>query len=91
MVVVKCVDGHHLRRSQRFANARIELSSQAELMKALFPTARCVTWQGQDPIIQPPSNSRNPEFSSFISVDQITEIVRQAEMQFRVSYPGRRT
>jgi hypothetical protein len=68
----------------------VELSSQAALMKDLFPLANGIFWDGAHPTVLPP-NDREPwnNFKGFISDEEMTMLVKHVEVPQRVSsiYP----
>ncbi|KZL80620.1 rna rnp-1 protein [Colletotrichum incanum] len=62
----------------------IELSSQAALMKDLFPSAKGVFWAGTNPQILP-SNDAEPwdNFKGFVSNEEMTMLVKHVEVPHR--------
>lgn len=66
---------------------RVELSSQEELMRQLFPHAKQITWQGCNPVF--PENTSTPSWSSgfkgFVHKEEMHLMVRYAEHPARVS------
>lgn len=65
----------------------VELSSQEQLMKDLFPKAKNVTWQGSRPVIIPndPRDLYNSGFQGFISKEELVMLVKHVEAPQRVS------
>jgi hypothetical protein len=61
----------------------VEMSSQQELMKALFPKARCIEWHGAEPKILSPGEGESP-FKSFITREELVMTVQWAEAPKRV-------
>ncbi|KAE9380378.1 hypothetical protein N431DRAFT_324183 [Stipitochalara longipes BDJ] len=59
----------------------VELASQEQLMKDLFPKAKNVTWQGSRPIIAPnnPHDQFNSGFQGFISKEELVMLVKHVE------------
>lgn len=64
---------------------RIELSSQEQLMKELFPKAKCVHWNGQEPVISAPTDMHSSGFKGFITSEEMVMTIRWAENPGRVS------
>jgi hypothetical protein len=64
----------------------VELSSQANMMKDLFPLARGIFWDGSVPRIQP-INPREPweNFKGFITEEEMTMLSKHVEIPQRVS------
>ena len=64
----------------------VELSSQAALMKDLFPLASGVFWNGSQPQIQP-RIEKEPwnNFKGFITEEEMTMLVKHVEIPQRVS------
>ncbi|OBR05870.1 hypothetical protein CH63R_09990 [Colletotrichum higginsianum IMI 349063] len=62
----------------------IELSSQAALMKDLFPSAKGVFWAGVNPQILP-NNDQEPwdNFKGFVSAEEMTMLVKHVEVPHR--------
>ncbi|KAK2006987.1 hypothetical protein LZ32DRAFT_667893 [Colletotrichum eremochloae] len=62
----------------------IELSSQAALMKDLFPSAKGVFWTGTNPQILP-INDQEPwaNFKGFVSNEEMTMLVKHVEVPHR--------
>ncbi|KAK2045815.1 hypothetical protein LZ31DRAFT_564953 [Colletotrichum somersetense] len=62
----------------------IELSSEAALMKDLFPSAKGVFWNGTNPQILP-NNDQEPwgNFKGFVSNEEMTMLVKHVEVPHR--------
>jgi hypothetical protein len=65
----------------------VELSSQEQLMKDLFPKAKNVQWQGSRPIIiaRDENDPYNSGFQGFISKEELVMLVKHVEAPQRVS------
>lgn len=82
--VNKCnTRGHQLRLGDRAVD--VELSSQDELLKQLFPRAKNVVWEGGVPIIEASDEPFNTGFKSFVTGEEMVMVVRHAEQPHRVS------
>jgi hypothetical protein len=68
-------------------HVEVELSSQAALMKELFPKAKNVEWHGAKPVITPkdPSDMYNSGFQGFVSKEELVMLVKHVEAPQRVS------
>ena len=65
----------------------IQLSSQAALMKDLFPLASGVVWDGAKPVIQPPIYGQPwKTFKGFVTEEEMTMIAKHVEIPQRVSF-----
>lgn len=64
----------------------IEMSSQDELLKDLFPRAKCIKWSNGRPILVPNTDPYSVGFQSFLTAEEIFCMVRNAEQPRRVSY-----
>jgi hypothetical protein len=64
----------------------VELASQEQLMKDLFPKAKNVRWEGSRPIIIPkdPRDIYNSGFQGFISNEELVMLVKHVEAPQRV-------
>ncbi len=69
-------------------HVEVELSSQEQLMKDLFPKAKNVTWVGSRPIIKPRdmNDPYNSGFQGFISKEELVMLVKHVEAPQRVKY-----
>ncbi|KAH7176673.1 hypothetical protein EDB81DRAFT_773302 [Dactylonectria macrodidyma] len=87
---MKAAERHH----QNSANGRIsrlgdrpvevELSSQANLMKDLFPVARGIFWDGSQPSFKPRNRATPWEnFKGFISTEEMTMLIKHVEVPHR--------
>ena len=57
---------------------KVELSSQAKLMRELFPRAKCVNWEGQQPVLFSPTVNWASGFTGFITPEELHNTVRYA-------------
>lgn len=89
---MKAVERHHNNtlsgRQTRLGerNVDVELSSQAHLMKDLFPLAVGLLWNGATPDFKP-HNPNEPwdNFKGFISEEEMVMLVKHVEVPHRVS------
>ena len=65
----------------------VEVSSQEELLKELFPRAKNVSWEAGRPRIIETQELFNTGFKSFVSAEELGCLVRHAEQPHRVSLP----
>ncbi|RSL57059.1 hypothetical protein CEP54_008477 [Fusarium duplospermum] len=87
---IRCAERHHLfaqtGRVSRLGDRpiEVELSSQAALMRELYPLARGVFWDGATPNILPPC-AREPwgNFKGFISCEEMVMLVKHVEVPHR--------
>ena len=63
----------------------VATSSQAELLKELFPKAKNVSWEGGMPRIQETKEVYDTGFKTFVSAEEMGLLVRHAEQPHRVS------
>ena len=65
----------------------VELSTQGELMKELFPKAKNVEWDGSTPYIIPrdPNDMYNSGFQGFIIKEELIMLLKHVESPQRVS------
>ena len=63
----------------------VATSSQAELLKELFPKAKNVSWEGGMPTIQATKEVYDTGFKTFMSAEEMGLLVRHAEQPHRVS------
>ena len=88
----KAVEKHHQHvlsgRTSRLGDrpVDVELSSQASLMKDLFPLARGIDWNGATPYCKP-LNVAEPweNFKGFVSEEEMIMLVKHVEVPHRVS------
>jgi hypothetical protein len=68
-------------------HVEVELSSQEQLMKDLFPKAKNVKWHGSKPEIIPrdPKDKFNSGFQGFVSREELVMLVKHVESPQRVS------
>jgi hypothetical protein len=60
----------------RSRNVLVELSTQASLMQALFPSAGIVSWSGHVPSV---SQDRISHFQGFLNVEELYQLAKQGE------------
>lgn len=79
------IGGRGGRLGQR--HVEVELSSQGELMKQLFPKAKNVDWSGPSPRIIPRdvNDIYNSGFQGFVSREELVMLVKHVESPQRVS------
>ena len=66
--------------------AVVEMSSQDELMKELFPKAKQVDWQNGVPVVIETDEPFNSGFKNFVSGEELVMLVKHAEFPQRVSF-----
>ena len=64
----------------------IEMSSQEELMKELFPKAKNVEWKGQVPMVTQSDEPFNSGFKGFVTGEELVLLVKHAGFPHRVSW-----
>jgi hypothetical protein len=64
-------------------HVEVDMSSQQELMQALFPKARCLEWHGAEPQLLPPREAESG-FKYFITQEELVMTVQWAEAPKRV-------
>lgn len=91
---MKAVDRHnHNLQSGRVTRlgdrpVEVELSSQASLMKDLFPLARGLIWDGVTPQFKPYNHQFAWEnFRGFISEEEMVMLIKHVEVPHRVRSP----
>lgn len=67
----------------------IQLSSQEELLKELFPKAKNVSWEGGSPKVVETKEMFNSGFKTFVSAEELGCLVRHAEQPHRSNYTQR--
>lgn len=74
-------------RAPRLGNrvVYVELSNQDELLRDLFPRAKCVSWQDGMPIALPNRDPYSTGFAGFLTSEEILGAIRHAEIPHRVS------
>ena len=77
-------------RAPRLGNrvVDVELSSQDELLKDLFPRAKCLIWKNGIPIALENSDFYSTGFAGFLTSEEIYGAIRHAEIPHRVSIHG---
>lgn len=64
----------------------MEMSSQAALMSDLFPNAKDVIWQGNEPqVLRPKDDQKYGCFQGFVAEEEMTMLLRHVEVPSRVS------
>lgn len=68
-------------------HVEVELSSQDQLMKDMFPKAKNVNWVGGRPEVVPrdPNDIYNSGFQGFVSKEELVMLVKHVEAPQRVS------
>ncbi|KAG8528684.1 uncharacterized protein KY384_006371 [Bacidia gigantensis] len=64
----------------------VELSSQDQLMKELFPRAKNIDWRDGQPLIVQSDDPYNTGFKTFVSTEELQILVRHAEQPHRSNY-----
>ena len=64
----------------------LEVSTQEELMKQIFPRAKNVAWNGCSPFILKSTEPYNSGFKSFLTGEEMVMLVRHAEQPHRVDF-----
>jgi hypothetical protein len=74
-------------RAPRLGNRHVEvgLSDQNELLRDLFPRAKCVAWRGGMPYVTTNNDPYCSGFSGFFTSEEIILAIRHAEIPHRVS------
>ncbi|KAI5239007.1 hypothetical protein E4T43_07056 [Aureobasidium subglaciale] len=57
----------------------ISLSSQEALMTELFPRAKCVEWDGHNPVIHTTNELYNSGFQGFLTAEELVMVTKHAE------------
>ena len=86
--VERFIDLAQRRRFPRLGNRIVEIvmSSQSELMREMFPTARGLVWHGTTPIIEDMAPKESWKiFKGFINDEEFAMLRRYAESPHRVS------
>ncbi|THW16932.1 hypothetical protein D6D24_04185 [Aureobasidium pullulans] len=83
----RCVNSRHPRIGDRHVD--IELSSQEELMKELFPRAKCVNWDGHTPQVYTTEEAFNSGFQGFVTSEEMVMITKHAETPQRSPFAQR--
>jgi hypothetical protein len=63
----------------------VEVSTQAMLMRDLFPRAKCVHWEGARPLIHRNTDPYSTGFAGFVTSEETYGMVKHAENPARVS------
>lgn len=74
-------------RAPRLGNRHVdvEVSSQDELLKDLFPRAKCIVWQDGIPVVMPNIDPYSSGFAGFFTSEEMVGAIRHAEIPHRVS------
>ena len=68
----------------------VELSSQAGLLKEIFPRAKSVNWNGgstcTEVVAEAPQDPYDTGFKGFVTIEELQALVRHAEQPHRVSH-----
>ncbi|EAS30381.3 uncharacterized protein CIMG_05860 [Coccidioides immitis RS] len=64
----------------------VELSSQDELLKELFPRAKCIVWRDGKPILTRNNDPYSVGFQSFLTAEEVFCMIRNAEMPRRAPF-----
>lgn len=83
MARVRC-NGNKRKIADRLVD--VQFSSQTELMQAMFPKAKCVTWKGQVPVIGRPEYEYSAGFQGFLSSEEMTMTVKFASEPRKVCH-----
>ena len=70
-------------------NVTVAISSQEELLQDLFPRAKCVQWNGHEPLIREPSSQWESGFKEFITGEELHSVVRYATHPQRSRFAGK--
>lgn len=82
--VNRCLPSHTPRLGSR--HVHVELSSQDELLKTIFPRAKCVAWVDGSPNIMPNTDRYSTGFQGFLTNEEMYCMVRHAENPRRVCW-----
>ncbi|KAG9946785.1 hypothetical protein KCU85_g6262, partial [Aureobasidium melanogenum] len=83
----RCMNNRHPRIGDR--HVEMELSSQEALMKELFPRAKCVSWDGNTPVIYSTTEAYNSGFQGFVTSEEMVMITKHAETPQRSPFAQR--
>lgn len=77
---------HEMGRSPRMGSRHVEvaMSSQDELLKALFPHAKCLQWVDAQPVLQENKDLWSTGFQGFLTDEEMFCVLRHAEVPHRV-------
>ena len=62
----------------------VHMSSQADLLKELFPRAKNISWEGGKPSKIDTDDPYNSGFKTFVSAEELASLSRHAEQPRRV-------
>lgn len=73
-------------RTPRLGNRHVDvdLSNQDELLKDLFPRAKCVSWRDGMPVVHANTDPYSTGFMGFFTSEEILGAIRHAEIPQRV-------
>ncbi|KAJ5612154.1 hypothetical protein N7510_005348 [Penicillium lagena] len=82
---------HEMGRSPRMGNRHVEvaMSSQDELLKALFPRAKCMKWVDGQPVLQENKDWWSTGFQGFFTDEEMFCVLRHAEAPQRSSFASK--
>ncbi|KAL8971391.1 MAG: hypothetical protein Q9183_001079 [Haloplaca sp. 2 TL-2023] len=81
----KCMlRGPGLRLGDRIVN--VQMSSQDELLKEMFPRAKNCTWSNGRPVIVDSNEAYNTGFKTFLTNEELLQMVTHAEKPHRSNY-----
>ncbi|KAL1311344.1 hypothetical protein AAFC00_001519 [Neodothiora populina] len=83
----RCANGRPPKIGDRSID--VEMSSQEDLMKELFPRARCVTWHGNAPTVYKPTEAFNSGFQGFLTGEEMVMVQKHAETPQRSPFAQR--
>lgn len=74
-------------RAPRLGNrhVEVEISNQEDLLKDLFPRAKCISWENGTPKAVENTDRYSTGFTGFFTSEEIIGAIRHAEMPQRVS------
>lgn len=81
------IDGQPAKIGARYIQA--DMSSQDELLKAMFPRAKCVKWEDGLPVILPKTDAWSTGFTGFITEEELFLTIRHAEAPQRSPFISR--
>ncbi|CAG7943006.1 unnamed protein product [Penicillium salamii] len=67
----------------------VEMSSAAELMKALFPLAKCISWPNGKPVVSSRRPSWSTGFDGFLTDEELFCLKRHAEQPHRSAFASK--
>ncbi|KAL1982479.1 hypothetical protein VTN96DRAFT_1270 [Rasamsonia emersonii] len=78
-------------RPPRLGHRRVDLtvSSQDELLKDLFPRAKCIQWRNGVPHLVPNTDPYSSGFQGFLTSEEVLGVVRHAEQPHRSPFSAK--